>query len=93
VTSYLGGGSAFIESWGWIAFAASVTFLFPNTQEIARRYEPALDFSLQAVGSSGPVARALVWRPTFAWALAIGLLALASLLALNRPADFLYFQF
>lgn len=93
ISSYLGGGSAFIESWGWILFAAAVTFLFPNTQEIARRYEPALDFVEHPDNSSGVLARTLVWEPTRAWAIALAILALASLLALNRPADFLYFQF
>lgn len=93
VSTYLGGGSVFIEAWGWIAFAALIAFLFPNTQEIMRRYEPALDFVPGADDMSGRLGRALVWAPTRKCAVAIGVLALASLLALNRPADFLYFQF
>jgi hypothetical protein len=93
VTSYLGGGAVFIESWGWIVFAAAVAFLCPNTQQIVRHYEPALDFSPSFAVPAGRVARALAWAPTRTWAFAIAVLALASLLALNRPADFLYFQF
>jgi alginate O-acetyltransferase complex protein AlgI len=93
MTSYLGGGAAFIEVWGWIVFAATITFLFPNTQEIVCRYVPALDFTPRPDGAGGPLARALVWAPTRIWAVALGIMALASLLALNRPADFLYFQF
>lgn len=93
VTSYLGGGSAFIEAWGWIVFAAAIAFLFPNTQQIARHYEPALDFVPETGGAGGLGTRALAWAPTRIWAIAIGVLALACLLALNRPADFLYFQF
>lgn len=93
VASYLGGGSAFIEAWGWIVFAAVITFVFPNTQEITRLYEPALDFRPSPDGTPGKIARALIWSPTRTWAIAFGVLALASLLALNRPADFLYFQF
>lgn len=93
VTSYLGGGTAFIETWGWILVAGAVTFMFPNTQQIMRRYEPALDFSLPGEGSAKAYGTRLVWSPTRRWALAIGALALGSLLALNRPAEFLYFQF
>lgn len=93
VTSYLGGGGAFIEVWGWIACAACIAFVFPNTQEIVRRYEPALDFVARPAGSATWLGRLLTWSPTGAWAIAIGVLALVSLLALNRPADFLYFQF
>lgn len=93
VQSYLGGGSAFIEVWGWIVFAAAVSFLCPNTQQIVRHYEPALDFDPVPGSATGPRSRTLAWAPTGFWAVAIGILALASLLALNRPADFLYFQF
>ena len=51
-----------------------------------RRFDPALDF--QASGRQW-----LAWRASPAWAAAIAVLALASMLALNRPAEFLYFQF
>lgn len=93
VTGYLGGGAAFVEAWGSIACAATITFLFPNSQEIARNYEPALDFAPGPQRAANARGRALVWTPTPAWAIAIAVLALASMLALNRPADFLYFQF
>ena len=93
VTSYLGGGAAFVEAWGWIVCAAAITFWFPNTQQIARHYAPALDFAPGAARPANTPGIALVWTPNRAWAVAIGALALASLLALNRPADFLYFQF
>ncbi|MDO8033902.1 MBOAT family protein [Janthinobacterium sp. SUN128] len=83
---YLGGGTLFIETWTWIAVAALITFAMPNTQQIMRRFDPALDF--QASGR-----HLLTWRASPAWAAAIALLALASMLALNRPAEFLYFQF
>ncbi|SDM99534.1 D-alanyl-lipoteichoic acid acyltransferase DltB, MBOAT superfamily [Janthinobacterium sp. OK676] len=83
---YLGGGTAFIESWTWIAVAALITFALPNTQQIMRHFDPALNF--QAGGE-----RMLAWRASPGWAAAIAVLALASMLALNRPAEFLYFQF
>ena len=93
VVFYLGGGAAFVETWASIALAALIAFGLPNTQQIMRRFEPALDFHGAAAAKRHGVARWLTWRATPAWAGAIALLALASLLALNRPAQFLYFQF
>ncbi|MNK67283.1 hypothetical protein D3C87_866160 [compost metagenome] len=96
VSFYLGGGTAFVESWTWIAMAAVLVFAMPNTQQIMRRFEPALDFQDgQAAAGAGGLGglRRLTWRASPAWAAAIAALALASTLALNRPAEFLYFQF
>jgi alginate O-acetyltransferase complex protein AlgI len=33
------------------------------------------------------------WTLSRAWAVAFGILAVAALLSLNRPSEFLYFQF
>ena len=85
VSFYLGGGTAFIDSWTWIMIAALLAFACPNTQQIMRCVEPALD--------AKPVGSYLAWQPTRRWAAAIAGLALASMLSLNRPAEFLYFQF
>ena len=96
VSFYLGGGTQFIETWLWIALAAVLVFAMPNTQQIMRRFGPALDFRAgAAAGGQGGVGvlRRLAWRASPAWASAIAALALASMLALNRPAEFLYFQF
>jgi D-alanyl-lipoteichoic acid acyltransferase DltB (MBOAT superfamily) len=93
VSFYLGGGTAFIESWTWIAMAAVLVFALPNTQQIMRRVAPALDFQASGAAGAVVVSRRLTWRASPAWAAAIAALALASMLALNRPAEFLYFQF
>ena len=90
---YLGGGTTFVESWSWILIAAVIAFFFPNTQEITRRFEPALDFARAHESTMPRIARMLTWRPSRRWAIAVALLALTSLLSLNRPAEFLYFQF
>ncbi len=88
--TYLGGASVFVETWGWVCAAAAIAFLFPNTQQIVRHFEPALDFD----GAVRPGAvLAWTWQPAWSRALFIGALGLASMLALNRPTDFLYFQF
>ena len=72
----------------WILIPLLGCWLLPNTQEILRASRPILE----------PVAapRSWVhidWRPSLGWALAIALLASASLLSLNRVSEFLYFQF
>lgn len=91
---YLGGGSRFIESWGWIAFAAMLAFFMPNTQEITHLFDPALDFKPHLQKPAGrAVAKWPSWQPSRQWALFLAALAIASLLSLNRPNEFLYFQF
>ena len=91
VTFFLGGGARFIETWGWVMAAAAVTFLAPNTQQIMRRFSPALDFD--TAPADGWSARWLQWLPSRRWALFVAVLAVCSLLTLNRPSEFLYFQF
>jgi hypothetical protein len=93
VSYYLGGGMRFIENWSWILFAAAIAFLLPNTQQITRRFEPALDFLPAAHPNSSCAAHWLTWFPSRRWAMLLGVLAVASLLSLNRPNEFLYFQF
>ena len=89
IVFYLGGGTRFLQTWGWVMLAAAIAFLLPNTQQIMGRYTPALDYDPARDG----VARRLAWQPARRWALLTGLLCLACLLGLSRPAEFLYFQF
>ncbi|MDN5935449.1 MAG: MBOAT family protein, partial [Nitrosospira sp.] len=93
VSFYLGGGSRFIETWGWITFAAGIAFVMPNTQEITHRFEPALDFKASSEITVGRLACWLTWLPSRRWAFFLGVLTVFSLLSLNRPNEFLYFQF
>lgn len=86
ITFYGGGGSQFIDTWSAVAAAGAIVFLCPNTQQIMARFGPALD------GGPHRPAR-LAWAPTRGWGVVIGLIALLDLLSLNRPSDFLYFQF
>lgn len=93
ISFYLGGGSRFIESWSWIAFAAVLAFFLPNTQELTRLFEPTLDFKLPMQGTSNCLAERLIWAPSRRWGAFLGFLTVLSLLSLNRPNEFLYFQF
>jgi hypothetical protein len=93
ITFFPGGGAQFVGTWLWIAAVATITFFFPNTQQIVSRFEPKLDFNLSKDLDRASVPILFLWRPSRRWAIAIAVLALASVLALNRPSDFLYFQF
>lgn len=89
VDFYLGGGTRFVGTYGWVMAAAVVAFLMPNTQQMMRCFDPAL---ADRVFSENP-GSGLVWRPTISWALSIGIIATIAFLSLSRPTEFLYFQF
>jgi alginate O-acetyltransferase complex protein AlgI len=91
ISIYLGGGSNFVETWGWISIGAVIAFVAPNTQEIMVRFEQALQTDRQQ--SELPRVGLLSWAPQKRHAIAIGLLLAFGMLALSRPTEFLYFQF
>jgi alginate O-acetyltransferase complex protein AlgI len=82
-----GGGNEFLLAWGWIMALAAIAFLLPNTQEIMRRYRPALDFGRAVFRSK------LDWRPTPGWIVVSALLFALGILSLPEVSVFLYFQF
>ncbi len=90
VEFYLGGGERFVQMYSWTLIAALIAFLTPNTQQLMRHFEPALDYVVD-------LGRAAIfdwcWKPDIFWATTIAILLVASLLSLNRPSEFLYFQF
>ncbi len=91
VDFYLGGGARFLETWSWVLVAGGIAFFLPNTQQIMRLFEPALNFHpAQTVAA---FTGEKCWRPNRQWALALGFIATLCLLSLNRPSEFLYFQF
>jgi alginate O-acetyltransferase complex protein AlgI len=90
ITFFQGGGARFVETWSWVTAGAAIAFILPNTQQIVRRFDPALE----PVGTTNDAReQRLVWLPSPPWAIAMGLLMVAGLLSLNRPSEFLYFQF
>lgn len=89
VGTYLGGGANFTETWFWIAAGTVIAFCAPNTQQIMARFEPALPDERP---SRATTAR-LGWLPDRRNAMLVGILLALGLLALSRPAEFLYFQF
>jgi hypothetical protein len=83
----LGGGSQLVFAWVWSLALLGVALFLPNTQELMRDYRPGLDFAPKGA------ANRLRWRPSVAWAWAIGVLSAAGALSLSQATEFLYYQF
>lgn len=90
VSSFLGGGGAFVEVWAWVVLGALLAFFCPNTQEIMARHEPAL---AEKGALLMPSHRHFDWQIDRRHAALAGFLLAIGILALSRPTEFLYFQF
>lgn len=96
-----GGGREFLLAWTWIILLSPIVLMAPNSLELTRRFRPALhlrshvakDTEASPLVRSGYLAESLAWRPSTAWAIAIGIVAAGGLLALPQVSVFLYFQF
>lgn len=75
----------------WVVSCAVIAFAFPNSQEIFKHYEPALNF--RPPDASSRLSQWLSWRPNKRSLLVISALAAIAVLSLSRPSEFLYFQF
>ena len=97
VSSYIGGGAQFIFTWLWIICLLPLALAMPNTQEFMERAEPALrPYRGRTADEIRPFARlqaAFRWQPSLRWAVIVGMLASAGILAMTRVSEFLYFQF
>jgi alginate O-acetyltransferase complex protein AlgI len=71
----------------WIILLYGIIWSLPNTQQIMRRFAPALG-KIQA-GSF----QIVEWQMNRAWAVAIGVAACVGVLAIGGTSEFLYFQF
>ena len=68
--------------------ACVLAWYAPNTQQIFRRYGPALE--RVAAGTGRWQWR---WQPSRSWSLALAVLFLGCAFSMNRVSEFLYFQF
>ncbi len=84
------GGHFNIMQAAFIPPALLIVWLLPNTQEIMRRFEPALDFNACKNRAHQPW---LSWRPSTSWAIVLGLVFLTVIGSLTQDSEFLYFQF
>jgi len=97
VTFVPGGGKLFLQTWSWIAALGFVSLMLPNALVLLRRYRPTYDrvealSGADALRPCGPLAT-LCWRPDTRWALTVGSLLAAGVLALSQVSEFLYYQF
>jgi len=68
----------------------SICWGLPNTQELMSGFRPTLPFQLR---TRIPQRLLMQWRPTAAWGLVIGAMAVAGVASLSRVSEFLYYQF
>lgn len=71
----------------WIVCLYVIVWGLPNTQQIMRRFNPALGRI-----PPGPLER-FAWQPSRSWAVALGVAACVGVLAISGTTEFLYFQF
>ena len=70
----------------WIVSLLIVAWCLPSTQDVMRKFTPALNFSTTKEGG-------LLWQPNRRWAAVTTLLLVYAVLNLTRVSEFLYFQF
>jgi D-alanyl-lipoteichoic acid acyltransferase DltB (MBOAT superfamily) len=81
-------GSNFVQGWAWIIALLAICFTLPNTQQLMRYYEPALDFRDTRDGGVR-----WSWSPNMRWAAASGALCFVAVASITRVSEFLYWQF
>jgi D-alanyl-lipoteichoic acid acyltransferase DltB (MBOAT superfamily) len=76
----------------WILALAAIAFGCPNSLQLLDRYDPALGWKQRDSAEKG-AARALAWKPSLAWAVALSIITTLAILYLGGPSEFLYWQF
>ncbi|MGE0585647.1 MAG: MBOAT family protein [Flavobacteriaceae bacterium] len=79
------------QALNWIAIGLILSWAAPTTQQIFRRFRPALHTYGEAIGNRLP--RLLSWRPSIPWSVAMAVVALLCLFRLMAHSEFLYYQF
>jgi D-alanyl-lipoteichoic acid acyltransferase DltB (MBOAT superfamily) len=73
-----------------IALGLTIVWCCPNTQQILARFKPALEVT---GADRKPALLHLSWRPSPAWALVLGVVLFYTVVKMQDPSSFLYFQF
>lgn len=84
--------SEFVVAIAWVVLLLLIALVLPSSVQVMARYEPVLGVK-RLSPPTGWYARALAWKPTIPWALAISALAAASIMRLGGKSEFLYWQF
>ena len=85
----MGGLHAGVVSRGavnWIWILLLIAMLAPNTQQIMRRFSPALDY--KQADETG-----LAWKPNGRWLAAHVALAVFAVISISKVSEFIYFRF
>ena len=73
-----------------IVLGLFVVWFLPNTQQMLARFHPAVELSPS--DRREPTLQ-ILWQPTLAWGVGLGLVFFAVLVKMENPSTFLYFQF
>jgi alginate O-acetyltransferase complex protein AlgI len=82
----------FLQQNLWLLGLLFIALVLPNSVQIMRDAEPVLG-ARERAPNTGLILRSLSWKPTPAWALVMGVLALLAIMRLGGPSEFLYWQF
>ncbi|HTT11166.1 MAG TPA: MBOAT family O-acyltransferase [Burkholderiaceae bacterium] len=83
----------FVLALSWVISLLAAALLLPNTLQILERFTPALTTARATAAQSAWLRRVLSWSPSFSWAIALGLLAVAAVIRIGGQSEFLYWQF
>ena len=78
------------SAFGWCGLLALICWVMPNTQEIMRNFQPAVNIDRYVDMAAK---RFIQWRPTRKWALLLALMFVVAVASMNHITEFLYFQF
>jgi D-alanyl-lipoteichoic acid acyltransferase DltB (MBOAT superfamily) len=105
ILTSLTGVHGFMSNWsrvhmntGWVTvgFLLPFVWLLPNSHQLLARFQPTLEYLVgdrNVVHAEPRWFSRFLWQPRRAWALAVAMLAVASVLGLSRISEFIYWQF
>lgn len=93
----LGGGKDFVLTYVWIIFLLPIALIWPNTQQIMDKFEPAfnkiVDNPTTTLLSNNTLMCKIKFKFSYGWAVAMSIILTFGILALSQVSEFLYFQF
>ena len=82
-----------LSIFAWLLLLLLIAFLWPNTQEIMRDFNPAFGIDDTETPMTQRLFRFVVWKPSKIWSICLALISGFSILHLTKVSEFLYFQF
>lgn len=76
--------------WASLVLGYAIVWGLPNTQQILLRFKPAITLTKHDT-EVGPIR--LFWKPSVAWGVVLGLVFFYTVIKMENPSSFLYFQF